>query len=196
MSFHLKYLIGPLAFLTLSILLAVLDDSRVWLVYEQDKILEGEYWRFISANLLHTNHYHLLLNGLGLLLLWKIHYFHYSTLKYSLVWLISSLFTTVGIFLFSQDLHWYVGMSGTLHGIFVWGALSDITKGLKSGWLLLVGVVGKLIYEQTVGADAAIASLIDANVAVDAHLYGAIGGVFSFLFLRYCLSPFLTKKGT
>ena len=54
---------------------------------------------------------------------------------------------------------------------------------MKSGWVLLVGVAVKVIYEQTVGGSADVAALIDAKVAIDAHLFGAMSGVLLFFLM-------------
>ena len=59
----------------------------------------------------------------------------------------------------------------------------DIRKGLRSGWLLLAGVAVKLGYEQYTGSSDGVADLINATVAVDAHLYGALSGALIFLLM-------------
>jgi len=71
----------------------------------------------------------------------------------------------------------YTGLSALLHGVIVWGAIKDVTVGLKSGYILFIGVWIKLILEQVNGPSAEIGQLIQSTVAVDAHLIGAIGGV-------------------
>lgn len=82
--------------------------------------------------------------------------------------------------LFSPDLIWYAGLSGALHGIFAWGACVDIKEKMKSGWLLLIGLAIKVGYEQIDGSSEQVANLIDAKVAVDAHLFGALTGITIF----------------
>lgn len=59
----------------------------------------------------------------------------------------------------------------------------DILNKVRSGWLLLAGVAAKLVFEQLQGSSEDVASLIDANVAVDAHLYGAVCGVLLFVLM-------------
>ena len=46
----------------------------------------------------------------------------------------------------------------------------------KTGFILLIAVIGKVIHEQVNGASDSVASLISANVAIDAHLWGMFGG--------------------
>jgi rhomboid family GlyGly-CTERM serine protease len=79
-------------------------------------------------------------------------------------------------------MQWYVGLSGVLHGLFVIGAYFDIRQKLKTGWVMLLGVWVKVIYEQIFGASADVAKLIEANVAVDAHLFGTITGCIIIMY--------------
>ena len=74
----------------------------------------------------------------------------------------------------------YVGLSGILHGLFVWGACKDVENREKTGWLLLIGITIKVAAEQFGGDTSDIANLIDASVAIDAHLFGAFSGLVVF----------------
>ena len=64
-----------------------------------------------------------------------------------------------------------------LHGIFVFGAILDIRYKDKTGYLLFIGVWLKIAHEQFYGASKQVSTMIDANVAIDAHLWGAVGGL-------------------
>ncbi len=173
----------PLAILILA-LLAYLFDNQVSeiLVYKVSGISNGEYWRLLSAHFFHTNFNHFILNIAGLVLLWSLHGRFYTASNYTCLFLTSALFTSLGIYFFTPQIHQYVGLSGVLHGIFVWGAIMDIKAKDKTGYLLLLGVWLKVIHEQVYGASEETASLIAANVAVDAHLYGAIAGLLFAVF--------------
>lgn len=153
------------------------------LAYDRFAVEGLETWRLVTANFVHTNGYHLLLNLGGGWLLWALHKEHYRFLRYCKVMLWCSFATSAGIYFFSSSMIWYVGLSGALHGLFIWGACMDIRTGLKSGWLLLVGGAMKVIYEQYFGSSEQVASIIEANVATDAHLYGAIAGGVLFLLM-------------
>ena len=173
-----KYVFGPLIVLLSAIILQIFEPaSSQWMAYDREKIASFELWRLISANFLHTNLNHLLLNGLGVILLWALHGNYYTARHYLLIFLLISLGCTLGIYFFAERLAWYVGLSGTLHGFFVLGAYYDIRHGLKSGWLLLVGVWLKIAHEQWSGPSADVVELIGADVAIEAHLFGAIAGM-------------------
>jgi rhomboid family GlyGly-CTERM serine protease len=151
--------------------------SSEWFAYNRTAISNMEIWRLFSGHFLHTNLAHLMLNLLGVALLWALHGEYYSPKPLSALLLGLTLLTSVFIFYFSPSMQWYVGLSGVLHGLFVWGAVKDVQLGEKTGVLLLIGIALKIAYEQFVGGTENIAALIQANVAVDSHLYGAISGL-------------------
>jgi rhomboid family GlyGly-CTERM serine protease len=178
-----KYVLGPLVVLLVAIILQIFEPtSSDWMAYDREKLASMELWRLISANFLHTNLNHLLLNGLGMVLLWALHGNYYTTQNYLIMFLLISLGCTLGIYFFAERLSWYVGLSGTLHGFFVLGAYFDIRHGLKSSWLLLVGVWLKIAHEQWSGPSADVVELIGADVAIEAHLFGAIGGMLAIFY--------------
>ena len=90
----------------------------------------------------------------------------------------------MGIFYYNPSLTQYVGLSGVLHGIFVFGAIMDILSKDKTGYLLFIGVWLKIAHEQIYGASSGVSDLIEASVAIDAHLWGAVGGLlFTIVYL-------------
>jgi len=168
-----------------TILFAFDEQLHTQLNYDVSALVQGQWWRLLSAHLLHTNLYHLLLNLAGLFLLWALHGEYYQHKNSLFLILLCSLGTATGLLVFS-DLTHYVGLSGTLHGLFAWGVIQDIKRGYKTGWLLLAGVVIKLLQEQFYGGSIATESLIQARVAVDAHLYGALSGLLAAGLISPC----------
>ena len=111
------YFVAPLLVMTFSVILYAFEpDSGNLLAYSRSHITNFEVWRLTTGHLLHTNLNHLMLNTLGLVLLWALHGHYYSTAHYLAFVVYSSLFTSLSIYLFSPDLEWYVGLSGVLHG--------------------------------------------------------------------------------
>ena len=179
-----QFSVGPLLVATLVVIAFYAEPtSGQWLAYDRYAIEGLETWRIITGNLVHTNGFHVLLNLAGLALLWLLHGEHYRISRFLKVFVWCCIGTSAGIYFLSPHLIWYAGLSGALHGVFTWGACMDIRRGLRSGWLLLAGVAVKLGYEQFTGSSDDVAELINATVAVDAHLYGAISGVLIFLLM-------------
>lgn len=165
--------------ITLLAMLAYLfnDEVAPLFVYQHQLISQGELWRGFTGHFFHTNAIHLLLNLTALVLLWALHGNFYTLKNYSLLFITSALICSAGLFYFSPDVQQYVGLSGVLHGIFIFGAIMDIRHKDKTGYLLLIGVLLKITHEQFYGASEQVTTLIDATVAIDAHLWGAVGGL-------------------
>jgi rhomboid family GlyGly-CTERM serine protease len=175
-AFGCEYLIG--------------EKFTLALVYQRELILQGELWRVFTGHVLHTNGFHLLLNLAALIMLWALHGRFYTIRNYCLLFLFCSICTSMGILYNNEFLTQYVGLSGVLHGVFVFGAIMDILSKDKTGYLLFIGVWIKIAHEQIYGASSDVSSLIEASVAVDAHLWGAIGGlIFSVIYLTLKKKP-------
>jgi rhomboid family GlyGly-CTERM serine protease len=86
--------------------------------------------------------------------------------------LVSAIAIDAGLYLLNADVQWYVGLSGVLHGFVAAGAVTWILRRQTIGWVLAIGLIGKLIYEQTVGA-MPFSTDLGGAVIVAAHLYGA-----------------------
>ncbi|CAM3893181.1 MULTISPECIES: rhombosortase [Pseudoalteromonas] len=180
-----EYLIGPASLAILSTIL-MLFGLGPHLDFDRNAIADGEIWRILSGQFTHSNWYHLMLNLLGILFIWLLHAEYTTLRKYWLNVLFLGLFTGLMILLFSLNIVVYTGLSGLLHGLIVWGALEDIKRKLTTGYLLFIGVWAKVCWEQYAGASTDVAKLIDSRVAIEAHLFGAVGGVvLAVIYLFY-----------
>ena len=174
---HPKYSLAPLLIVIVSIILALTEPvSSNWLAYDRSQLHNFQWWRVITGHFLHTNTTHLLLNTAGLTLLWALHGHYFKVSCYFSQFFVLCLGTSIGLYLFVEQLQWYVGLSGVLHGLFVIGAYFDIQKKFKTGWIMLLGVWLKVAHEQIYGASEELTKMIAANVAIDAHLSGTITG--------------------
>lgn len=180
-----RFLFPPLGLACLMVVMHLLEPlSSEYFGFYINKILEGEIWRAVTGQLLHTNTNHLLLNLGGLLLIWALHGENYQWRHFISITLIFLVLTGSTLLFFAQYQH-YAGLSGILHSYLVYGACFDIRKGDKTGWLLLIGIIAKVSYENIIGAAAETESLIEAAVATEAHLVGAIvGGVAALIVLK------------
>ena len=174
----------PLVVLIISLCAYIFDASLGdFFVYQRDLVLQGQIWRVFTGHFFHTNGFHFLLNGAAVFMLWALHGHFYTIKRYLFVFIISALICSVGIHWFSPNISQYVGLSGVLHGLFIWGAIEDIKAKDRTGYLLLLGIILKIAHEQFYGASEDVASLIGATVAINAHLWGAIGGVLAVFIL-------------
>ena len=172
-----KYIINPLLLILVSLVFYSFEPiSNQLFRYDLSLIQDSQYWRLLTGNFLHTNFTHLLLNSAGVIFIWLLHAEHYNFSRYFSILLLCCLGCGVGLYLFSP-LQQYVGLSGALHGVIAYGAIKDIHVGMKTGWLLLAGLIVKVSYENIAGASDSVKALIDANVAVEAHLFGLISGL-------------------
>ena len=73
--FYSKAGFGPFFLLLLLVCLAFMlpESMQHILAYQKANVASGEAWRLISGHLLHSNFYHLLLNGGGLLVIMLLH---------------------------------------------------------------------------------------------------------------------------
>lgn len=179
--FHLPYLFLALLLVLLS---SLPDTMQQVLQYQRTAISSGELWRLLSGHLLHSNHWHLIMNLAGLLLAMLLHSHYYRAVKLYSQLALSAVLISLALYCFSASIVVYVGLSGLLHSMLTLGALRDIQQKMTTGWLLLAGLIVKVGWEQWQGPDPQLAKLIDANVATDAHLYGVITGLIVALLAR------------
>ncbi|MBB6542456.1 rhombosortase [Thalassotalea piscium] len=171
------HIIGPLVIMLLAALAFIFNHELSHSFnFNRELITQDHWWLFITGHLFHTNDMHLVLNCAAVFLLWALHGQFFTWQSYLTIWLLLALGTSIGLYIFSPEIISYVGLSGILHGLFVIGAYKDIQVHEKTGYVLIVAVLVKVAYEQVYGASEEVIQLIEANVAIDAHLYGVICG--------------------
>ena len=150
--------------------------------YERSAVLQGEFWRLVTGNLVHIGPTHLAINLAGLALVCGMYPKTLTARQWSATLFICALTVTLGLLVFSPLIAWYVGLSGVLHGLFVAGALVQFRQGRRSAYVYLVLIGVKLALELVWGSSAEVSALIGGDVIVVAHLYGAIGGFTGLAF--------------
>ena len=181
LSIHARAGILALPFMVcLPLALAGLDESS-GLAYSRTALMEkGQYWRLLTAHLVHTDLPHALLN----LAAWPLIFWLAQSRLSGCQWMTGLLFcafgVSVGLWFFSPTVQWYVGLSGVLHGLLVLSALTVWWQQPVLTLLVLLGVIIKLLWEQTQGSLPGSAVWIGHPVIVDAHLFGALAGMLYF----------------
>jgi rhomboid family GlyGly-CTERM serine protease len=144
--------------------------------FDRAAIDQGAVWLILSANLVHLGWNHMASNLAGLVLIFLLFQHTHSSGQWWLVLVSSSLAVGGGLYLLNPELHWYVGMSGTLHGLFVAGCLLEWRFSRPGAVLLSLAVWAKLGWEQWQGALPGTEQFVGGPVVVDSHLYGAVAG--------------------
>ena len=151
--------------------------------YDRHAIQQGSLWLLISGNYVHLGWGHVILNLAGLFMVWWFFIGDFKQYEWLVIFLVSGLFVTCGLYLYNPHLIWYVGLSGLLHGLFLAGGLRLLATEFKFAAVLIIAIVGKLMYEQMMGSLPGTSEMSGGPVVVNSHLFGAIGGVVSFVLL-------------
>lgn len=163
-------------------------QASEFLRYDRQAIEVGEWWRFITGHIVHLGWEHTLLNLTGLVLITVI-FLPELSFKLDVLALTICLFgTSIGLYCFSKELLWYVGFSGVLHGYFIYYLIRGYRALPLPSLLAISAIIVKVIWEQSPWGDTRYTeALIGGTVAIDAHLYGTISGLFLGGCL-YCVS--------
>jgi len=169
------------------------EPGQEWLRYDRVWIGQGEAWRFLSGHLAHLGWSHLALNGAGLLLVWFLIGETYTTSIWVQITLITVATIDIAFWFLNPELYWYVGMSGVLHGLLIAGIIKRIGSMDAETGILLLLLLAKIGYEQFNGAVPGSEATSGGPVVVDAHLYGALGGVLGALLAKIRGEPRWSK---
>jgi rhomboid family GlyGly-CTERM serine protease len=160
--------------------------AQLALRYDRDGLAAGQWWRLLTGHVIHLGYEHAVLDVAGLALMWALFARDYSARGWLLIIGLSILGIDAGLWLLSSTTQWYVGSSGVLHGVLVAGTCAHLWRREPDGWILALLLIGKLLYEQTLGA---LPLTSGGAVIVDAHLYGAAAGAVAALLLRGFAKP-------
>lgn len=175
--------------LSTMLLQALPEAAQLQVRYDRAAISLGEWWRLVSGHLLHLGWVHLALNLVGLGLIVALFWHYWSVKNFLIVFLLSLIAVDIGLWWFSPEVGWYVGLSGILHGLLIAGALFSFQRERAFSIAVMAIVVGKLAWEQVTRTSAGTEKLIGGHVLFDAHLYGFTGGVIAVILLL------LSRKG-
>jgi rhomboid family GlyGly-CTERM serine protease len=150
--------------------------------YDRGALAAGQWWRLATAHLVHLDLRHALLNGGGLALMWALFARDYRGRQWALILAAAAVAIDLGLWFRDTDVLWYVGASGVLHGVMAAGTLAALRRGERDGFILAAFIIVKLAYEQS-GAVLPFAGSA-LPVVVNAHLYGAVGGLAAALWMK------------
>ncbi|MFC5713375.1 rhomboid family intramembrane serine protease [Thalassorhabdus alkalitolerans] len=138
-------------------------------------IIDGEWWRLLTAMFLHIGFLHLFMNSLALYFLGGAVERIYGTFRFFFIYLTAGLFGSAASFAFNEQIS--AGASGAIFGCF--------------GALLYFGLIHKKLFFRTMGTSVIVILIINLSFGflvpmVDngAHIGGLIGGFIASAFLH------------
>lgn len=155
------------------------EPARLALRYERDAVGDGQLWRLLSGHLVHLGPQHLLLNLIGLILVWVLVGGYLSAPHWFLALGVIVAGIDLGFWVLRPTLDWYVGLSGVLHGLLLTGLIIGWRQARVESAFLALLIAAKLAWEQLGGALPGSEAATGGPVVVDAHLYGAFAGVLA-----------------
>lgn len=164
-----------------SFFLQAFDWVGAWR-FDRGLVEQGNVWLLFSGHIVHLNWSHWLLNMAGLAIVAFFFSAHASVRQWLLVILVSICTINIGLWWWMTDIRSYVGLSGVLHGLFLYGALREIRFFPVSGYVLVAVLLAKLTWEFFYGALPGSEDMAGGRVLTEAHLLGAVGGVLVWLF--------------
>lgn len=177
---------GLVALVSAALQFAGLDDACAW---DREALAGGEWWRFATGHFVHLGWSHLALNLVGLALIAWIVGHAWDWQGWLLVAMGGIAAIGGGFWVLNPALEWYVGLSGLLHALLAAGLVVGLRRRETESMVLAVLVAGKLAWEQLAGPLPGSEGASGGAVIVDAHLYGAVGGVLAALVMWRRVRP-------
>ncbi len=174
-QYHSSHILWFILFL-LSFSLQAFEWVDSWR-FNRGLVAQGEVWLLLSGHIVHLNWSHWLLNMAGLAIVAFFFSAHATFKQWFIVIVVSSSVISAGIWWGMPELRYYVGLSGVLHGLFLYGALREIRFYPVSGYVLTTVLIAKLVWEFFNGALPGSEDMAGGRVLTEAHLLGAIGGI-------------------
>lgn len=168
-----------------TVLILVMATAQVMhgfidLAHIRNDIAGGALWRLLSGQFVHHTIAHLALNATGLTVVWLIGHREYPGFRFVLLSFTVAVVTGCLLYLYEPQLNYYLGFSGTLHGLLAAIAVRMTVHRLTAGYVLGTVLLIKLAWEYSVvDANAGTAAIIGLRVATEAHVWGTVSGLLT-----------------
>jgi len=163
------------------------DAVNPALRYTRSGIENGQWWCLLTSHFVHLGLYHTLLNTLGLVLIAALFGHLVGIAQWSIIAGVLAVGINGGLYFFSPEITYCLGLSGLLHGLFAVGIVLSATSQRIVSAIAFGLLAAKLLWEQTPGYDINyLQGYMHAPVVVDAHLYGASIGLIIGVAVLVC----------
>jgi rhomboid family GlyGly-CTERM serine protease len=150
-----------------------------WLSLERSTVNHGEVWRLLTSNLVHFGWAHTLMNLAAFAMVSFTLLDTFTPARYLFLLTFCSLCVSLGVYYWNPEYETYAGLSGSIHGLIVAGLLLNRRHALWVNGIFLAGIFFKIFHEhQDNYQTTELQDLLPVAVAYDAHLYGALAGLF------------------
>lgn len=177
---RISFLLAPALLAIILIAIHLSNEAQQWLTLSEDNLLT-QPWRIFTTHLVHLNDQHLWVNVAALMLIAILLRDYVRGRLLMNVMMISALGASLVPILLTQDYD-FVGLSGVLHGIFVYVGVSTLRTQRPLGVAILTVMVIKLGVDMVLAVDESF--WLGAQVAYLCHVGGAIGGALAVTGLR------------
>ena len=179
------YITLAVVILTTALLQVANNNLNGLLSYHSVDFLQNIYFEWLTPSLVHFNWMHWFLNIINLVVIVVLFYRVLSSQKLLTIFAISSAFIMINLYIFNPNVSSYVGMSGVLYTLAIYGALKNLQNDKVVSIIVLLYVVIKLFFGETInhlmGVDIALS---DFRVIREVHWYGAGVGLLIYLFCK------------
>lgn len=155
------------------------EGVRAALRYDRSGLESGQVWRLVSGHLVHLGPSHMVMNVVALGVLGLVLSPYLRGRDWIWVGLAGALAIDGGLYWVNSAVEWYVGLSGVLHGFWSGACVLGIASRRLEAIPLALLLIGKLAYENFVGAVPMTGAIAAGPVVTAAHAWGATGGALA-----------------
>lgn len=144
--------------------------------YEAGAVAHGQWWRLVTANLVHLGWVHLGRDLAALFIIWFGFSDCLSERGWTALFFCNALAVTAGLYFFVPSVQWYVGLSGILYGFVICAGLLLLASRPWLGAVMVTGTAALVLYDLLIGPLPGQGLGLGGRVIPQAHLFGMLGG--------------------
>ncbi len=151
--------------------------ANPYLEFNREQVLSGQFWRLFTCNFVHLSSNHMFMNMSVYVLSVLIFGSALSLVAWHGALLICALAVGLGLLIFDSNVLVYVGLSGVIYGMILFGLLANIKQNTVIYVLVYVYISYKVMSQQSAAYNPEeMQVFIGGNVIASAHLMGLVAG--------------------